>query len=97
MNFNLPLQPAPPPTLMERFHYWLAMQKFNHAVWAGYYKADGEPLRCTNCDSWHDSDHEVLIYDTINGHASEYSIHCRLCGSYMGYWAYGYWEPPFRL
>ena len=71
--------------------------QFQWEVWAGYIAPNGEPLRCTNCDSWHNDHHKWRTVDTINGQCAEGELSCTLCGNVMGYWAYGYWEPPFQF
>lgn len=96
MNLNVPLgavcKPAPrtfKQELAERFNHY----RWRWAVWAGYYTAQGEPLRCTKCDSWHPDHHVWTTTDTINGYCAEGEISCKLCGNAMGYWAYGHWQP----
>jgi hypothetical protein len=68
---------------------------FRYMVWSGYYTWNAEPVRCTKCDSWHHSDHMEVIKDRIDWTPCEVELHCKRCNNVMGYWAYGYWMPPF--
>lgn len=82
-------------TLKQRVAHRISWWRWRYAVWCGYFAMDGEPLRCQSCDSWHWKDHKEYTVDTINGIACETQTSCKLCGHVMGYWAYGYWEPPY--
>lgn len=73
----------------------LMWAKHRYAVFKGYYSMDGKPLRCEQCDSWHWSDHRDVITDRIDWTPCELRKECKRCGHVMGYWAYGYWEPPY--
>lgn len=66
---------------------------FSYLIWCGYYNERFEPLRCTSCDSWHMTDHEQIVTDSIDWYPCEYYVRCKLCGNNMGHWAYGHFEP----
>ncbi|ANO57467.1 hypothetical protein [Vibrio phage vB_VhaS-tm] len=105
MTYGNPLgAPVPPQfpftqTVWQRIKARLAQRidgwRFDYAIWCGYYARDATPLRCECCDAWHWTDHKETTMDSINGLACEIEMSCRKCGHAMGYWAYGYWQPPY--
>lgn len=59
-----------------------------------YYREDGCPVKCIVCQSTKLKD---KITDTLDGHLiMEYAIHCEDCGSMVGYWAHGWFDPFFN-
>lgn len=59
-----------------------------------YYQENCCPIKCLKCQS---TELEDRILDTLDGHTIlEYSIHCSGCGTMVGYWAYGYFDPSFN-
>lgn len=91
IDFSQPVTPFEP-SMKDKIRNYLIGWKLWYLIWSGYFNEQGEPLRCTKCDSWHHSDHVQRIVDTVNGIPCEIELKCKLCGNQMGYWAYGYWD-----
>lgn len=75
--------------IQHRINWW----KFRYMVWSGYYLDNCEPIRCTECNWWKNFD-DVTV-DSVAYTVCESRRVCPHCGHYMGYWAYGHWEPPY--
>lgn len=58
------------------------------------YDSDGACIKCPNCKSTEINQHVV---DSINGYASEIEEYCNNCKKRVGYWAYGSYDPCFKL
>ena len=59
-----------------------------------YFKENGEPIACTSCD------YDVIVTDTITydgGYPSEVKFNCKSCGLELGYYAYGSFDPAYRI
>ena len=54
-----------------------------------YWNKNGEPKRCTSCSSINLVEN---VDDSVNGFASEITIRCKKCGSFVQEWAYGYYN-----
>lgn len=57
-----------------------------------YYKDDGEPIKCTKCES---KELSMKILDYIANVPCEQECRCPECGEIVGYWAYGSWDPVY--
>lgn len=59
-----------------------------------FYDYDGRPKRCSvcGCTTFHS-----VIKDTIQGSVCEEAVICNHCGATVSYWAYGYYEPTFKI
>jgi hypothetical protein len=64
---------------------WIKFSKF-----AGYVADDGEPIKCYKCGS---KNIKTIPKEYINYIVCEESAVCKNCGTQVGYWAYGYWQP----
>ena len=58
-----------------------------------YFADDNEPIKCTKCKS-----HRIISFvkDRLNGIVCEELYECGNCGSPLGYWAYGHFEPIYK-
>ena len=59
-----------------------------------YYDKDSMPIKCWKCCC--DELNEVGK-DYINGIQSEVSFVCVKCETEVGYWAYGYFNPDYKM
>lgn len=56
------------------------------------YRKDGSPAKCRKCGSA-DLSEQVKAID--GGQASEVLVVCIACGTEVGFYAYGAWDPNF--
>jgi len=49
----------------------------------------GEPKLCGKCGS---KNFKYTAVDSIGYQVCEQEVHCKDCGNYLAYWAYGHWE-----
>ena len=77
-------------TLIRYFvvRYWFSISPDS------FYNYDGCPKRCTicGCQSFHS-----VVKDTLEGSVCEERIICDNCGAIVSYWAYGYYDPTFKV
>lgn len=59
-----------------------------------YFNKDNSPIRCTQCSS---KSKEFITIDTIDYVLCESEVKCGKCGSSLGYWAYGYYDPAYLM
>ena len=59
-----------------------------------YFRENGEPIKCTECES-DNIVTDTLVYD--GGYPSEVNFGCKSCGLALGYYAYGSFDPAYRI
>ena len=57
-----------------------------------YFTEECEPKRCTNCEG---TSIVSIVKDTINYVSCEKEAVCSDCGTVVGYWSYGFWDPDY--
>lgn len=57
-----------------------------------YFNDDCSPKCCTNCAA---TEFSQTIKEQVEGSVCEYSIMCDKCGTELGYWAYGNFNPDY--
>ena len=57
-----------------------------------YFNEDYSPKKCPNCKS---TEFVETVKEQIEGIVCEYYITCKDCGTDLGYWAYGGFDPNF--
>lgn len=58
------------------------------------YDIDSKCLKCPKCGS---TSFEETLLDTVSNVPSEIDTHCMECKEHVNYWAYGAYDPIFRL
>ena len=59
-----------------------------------YFNKNHGPKKCTKCDGVHIN---AATKATDGGYASEVEYICNNCGTILGYWAYGSFDPCFIM
>ena len=61
------------------------------------YSEDGVPIRCWKCGGTDQREEIRGVVDVWQGQGPvcEYEIFCAACGTGIGYWAYGYFDPSY--
>ena len=78
--------------LRDAYHRILAFL----AVLLGYYRKDGEPLRCICCGYRTFEDTPTDRMEAWGSWiASEIERKCKKCGTVVGFWAYGHWDRSY--
>jgi len=58
------------------------------------YTKEGECIRCPCCGG---TDFKDTVTDTVANNAAEIDTHCKTCGQYVNFWAYGSFDPCFKF
>ena len=59
-----------------------------------YFNKDHSPKRCTKCEEQRITTKTMAV---DGGYASEVEYACYLCGTRLGYYAYGFFDPCFEM
>ena len=63
-----------------------------------YFEPDGAPIRCPKCGSTKTTEKVISVVDVYQGMGPTCEAECYCeCGECVGYWAYGSWDPHFRM
>lgn len=62
------------------------------------YDKDGRPIKCWKCGCTEQREVTRGIIDVLDGRGPvcEFEVFCASCNESIGYWAYGYYEPPAK-
>ncbi len=61
------------------------------------YAEDGVPVKCWKCGGTEQREEVRSMVDVLRGQGPvlEYEIFCAECGTGIGYWAHGYFDPGY--
>lgn len=61
------------------------------------YAENGAPVKCWKCGSTEQREEVRSTLDVLHGHGPvcEYEVFCAECGTGIGYWAYGSFDPGY--
>ena len=61
------------------------------------YAEDGAPVKCWKCGGTEQREEVRSMVDVLRGQGPvlEYEIFCAECGTGIGYWAHGYFDPGY--